>query len=223
MSSACSPRQSLDYVAAQYLTYTHILEQMHVQPERYSFLDYIRQICEGMAFRDSHTDKLGSPLGAWGYFFKLLEMVGYAAGSHGAVGDGVRDALLQEMPEVPQGIPHRPPPLVQFVVEREAVGQEGSPEGVARGCGRVDRPRQQVAAPLAAAPLAGTEAAIAALEPVCPEGCRRAVTFTLKKCPSCEAHHVAITLHTHSVDKRPVVKSVAKFDKTEVEKTHRGR
>ena len=130
-------------------------------------------------------------------------------------GDGVRDALLQEMPEVPRVVPHRPHPLGRCVVEREEVEQEGPPGGVASGGGHGARAPRQVAAPLAAAPLAGTEAAIAALEPEARKDAAARVTFTLKKCLSCEAHHVDITLHTYSVDKQAATKNIAKLDKTE--------
>ena len=68
----------LDYFAAQYLTYTNILERLHVAADRYTFVDYIRDICEKMSFKDAHSDKPGSPLGLFGYFFKLLEIAGYA-------------------------------------------------------------------------------------------------------------------------------------------------
>lgn len=88
----------------------------------------------------------------------------------------------------------------------------GTLQEVARAL--IDR-AQQVAAPLAAAPLAGTEAVIAALEPAVRKDAAARVTFTLKKCPSCDAHHVAITLHTHSVNKQPAAVLVATFDKTE--------
>ena len=47
-----------------------------------------------MSFKDAHSDKPGSPLGLFGYFFKLLEIAGYALYLF-AVGDGLPHAVLQ--------------------------------------------------------------------------------------------------------------------------------
>ena len=71
----------IDYFAAQYLTYTNILERLHLSADRYTFVDYVGNICEQMSFKDAHSDKPGSPLGVFGYFFKLLEIAGYALGA----------------------------------------------------------------------------------------------------------------------------------------------
>jgi hypothetical protein len=95
------------------------------------------------------------------------------------------------------------------------LGRKARLEALQEVAGALIGRARQVAARLAAAPFAETEAAITALEPAVRKDAAARVAFILKKCPSCEAHHVAITLHTHSVDKRPLTKFIAKFDKTE--------
>ena len=71
----------LDYVAAQYVTYSNVLEKYHATSDRYSFLQYVQDICEHMAFKSHHSYAPGSELGFWGYVFKVLEMGGYAFGA----------------------------------------------------------------------------------------------------------------------------------------------
>jgi hypothetical protein len=204
-----------DYAAAQYVTYTQILEQQHVGREQYSFMDYVRQICEGMAFCDRATGKPGSPLGAWGYLFKLLEIGGYALGAL------IPSAMVFGMPYCKKcqkyltayRTGHIHSPNSWSSVKR--LGKQARLKALQEAVGALSERVRQITSSMAAAPLAETEAAVAALEPALRKDAAARVTFALKKCPTCEAHHVEVTLNTHSVDKRPVTKSIAKFDKTE--------
>lgn len=204
----------LDYIAAQYLTYTQILDQFHLSADRYTFLDYIRRICEGMAFKDEHSDKLGSPLGAWGYLFKLLEMGGYALGAM------VPSATVLKMPYcqkcqkylLPHRIGHLRSPDSWATVKR--LGRKDRQAVLQRVAGALLERVRPLAASLAVTPLAETESAIAALEMAASNDAAARVVFTLKKCPTCDSHHVEIALFTYAVDKRPATSNVAKFDKT---------
>ena len=72
----------------------------------------------------------------------------------------------------------------------------------------------QVVAPIAEAPLAETEAAIAALEPTIQKGAAARITWILKKCPRCDAHHLQLSLTNYTVDKKVATNVVGTFDKT---------
>jgi len=204
-----------DYVAAQYLTYTHILEQRHIAAEQWGFTDYIRQICEGMAFKKHDGNGVGSPLGMWGYLFKLLEVGGYALGAM------VPSATVFGMPYCKK---------CQKYLKTHRTGHIHSPEAwstvkklakkdrlaaLQRAAVALNTRATQIAGQIAAAPWAETEAAVAALDAAPRKDAAARIMFTLKKCPGCEAHHLKLTLHTYSADKRAAASNVATLDKTE--------
>ena len=205
----------LDYVAAQYLTYTNILERFHVGADRYTFLDYIRQICEHMTFKDSHSDKPGSPLGMFGYFFKLLEMAGYAGGAM------IPSAMVYGMPyckncqqylkarrTVHIHSPERWP-------EVKKLGKKARLEKLQTAIRDLAARADQITGPIRQAPLAETEAALAGLDSAIQKDAAARITFDLKKCPGCDAHHLKLTLANYTVDKKAATKLLVALDKTE--------
>ena len=74
----------------------------------------------------------------------------------------------------------------------------------------------QLVAPIARAPLTETEAAIAALDPTLQKGAAARITWVLKKCPRCDAHHLQLSLTHFTVDKKDATNVVGTFDKTNV-------
>ena len=71
-------------------------------------------------------------------------------------------------------------------------------------------------APIATAPLAETEAAISTLDQSIQKDAAARITFILKKCPRCDAHHLDLNLTNFTVDKKVATSVVAKIDKTKV-------
>ena len=205
----------LDYAAAQYLTYTSLLERFHVGADRYTFLEYIRDICEKMAFKEEHSDKLGSPLGAFGYFFKLLEMAGYACGAM------LPSAMVFGMPYCKNcqqylkghriGYIHSPEPWSEVKKLSKAARLEKLQIVIRELTARAN----QIAGPLLQAPLAETEAALAGLDRTIRKDAAAHITFWLRKCPACDAHHLKLTLTNYTVDKKSATSVLATLDKTE--------
>ena len=64
-------------------------------------------------------------------------------------------------------------------------------------------------------PLAETAAAVAALDGALRKDAAARVAFELKKCPSCDAHYLKLTLANFTADKKGATTVVAKIDKTE--------
>jgi hypothetical protein len=62
--------------------------------------------------------------------------------------------------------------------------------------------------------LAACERAVEALDAAAAKGSSANVLFHLKKCPSCEAHFIELTLTNYKVDKQVGSTSLLKLDKT---------
>ncbi|MCF7789039.1 MAG: hypothetical protein K9N47_23140 [Prosthecobacter sp.] len=206
----------VDYFAAHYLTYLSLLEVHHIPAERYGFIDYFREISEGMSFKGKSSGEAGSPLGMWGYVYKLLEIGGYAGGAM------VPSAMVFGMPYCKgcqqylkghrTGHLHSPEqwPVVKKLKKKERLAalQAAIKELIARA--------NEFTTPIAAAPLAETEAAIATLDQTIHKDAAARITYTLKKCPSCDAHHLDLNLFNYTEDKKVSNSNVAKIDKTKV-------
>lgn len=206
----------IDYFAAQYLTYTHILERYHVSPESYGFVAYIREISEGMSFQSRRSGEAGSPLGMWGYAFKFLEMSGYALGamlpSLTVFGMPYCRSCQQYLKPHRSGHIHSQAQwsTVKKLGKKERLGAlEEAIQTLA------DR-SNEITGSIATAPLAETESALAGLDQTVQKDAAARVTFTLKKCPQCEAHHLTLTLTNFTVDKQVKFGDLAKIDKTEL-------
>ena len=205
----------IDYFAAQYLTYLSLVERLHIQPERYGFIDYLREISEGMSFKDRNTHEPGSPLGMWGYCYKLLEIGGYSIGamlpSMMVFGMPYCKNCQQYLKKHRTGHIHSPE---QWAVVKKLKSKERLPTLQAAIQALTAR-ANEITAPIAAAPLAETEAAVAALDPAIQKGAAARITYVLKKCPRCDAHHLQLSLTNFTVDKKVATNVVATLDKTE--------
>ena len=206
----------VDYFAAHYLTYLNLLEVHHIPAERYGFIDYCREISESMAFKSKNSGEPGSALGMWGYFYKLLEICGYAGGAM------VPSALVFGMPYC-KGCQqylkkHRTGHLhstEQWSVVKKLKSKERLP-ALQAAIQALTARANEITAPIVAAPLAETEAAIATLDQSIQKDAAARITFVLKKCPRCDAHHLDLNLTNFTVDKKVANTNVAKIDKTKV-------
>lgn len=206
----------IDYFAAQYLTYTHLLERFNASPERYSFIDYIRETSENMSFQSRHSSEAGSPLGMWGYLFKFLEMAGYALGamlpSLTVFGMPYCKSCQQYLKNHRTSHVHSPAlwSTVKKLKKKERL------EALQEAIQSVGQRANEIADSIATAPLAETEAAMAGLDQSVQTDAAARITFVLKKCPQCEAHHLSLTLTHFTVDKKVNASDFAKIDKTEL-------
>lgn len=203
----------LDYVAAQYLTYLHILERYHVAPEAYTFVQYIREISETMAFKRSSSSEAGSALGAWGYLYKGLEMTGYALGSmlpsmlvFGMPYCKGCQSYLKSHKTARINSPELWPDIKKLPRKERLEALQNCINGV---CGKA----QEVANQIAALSLTDTVEVLDRLEPAANKKSAAHVMVALKKCPKCESHHVALTLINMTVDKKVAQTNVAVLDK----------
>ncbi|MBI5774295.1 MAG: hypothetical protein HZA89_11200 [Verrucomicrobia bacterium] len=203
----------LDYVAAQYVTYMNIIEQHHIPPDRYSFMSYIQDICENMAFKESGS-RVGSPLGTLGYIYKVLEMGGYALGTM------LPSLYMSRMPYCKR---------CQFYLKAHQITHLHSsfPWAEIKKLKRKERLEplaqavhelQQRIIPMVEratnATLVDTVSMLEALDQKVNKNAAARVTFTLKKCPRCDAHHVLLKLSKYNEDGKLDENLFAKIDKT---------
>ncbi len=206
----------VDYFAAQYLTYLSLVEIHHIPVERYGFIDYFREISEGMSFKGKNSGDAGSPLGMWGYVYKVLEITGYAGGamvpSMMVFGMPYCKGCQQYLKKHRTGHIHstEPWPVVKKLKKKERLAalQVAIQDLIARA--------NEFTGPIAAAPLAETEAALATLDQTIQKNAAARITYTLKKCPRCDAHHLDLSLFNYTEDKKVANSNVAKIDKTKV-------
>lgn len=206
----------VDYIAAQYLTYIHLLEWLNVPPEQFSFIDYIREMSEGMTFSSRNSSSPGSPLGMWGYLYKTLELTGYVLGalfpSLTVFGMPYCKGCQQYLK------PHRTAHL-HSAAQWSAVKKLKKKERLAaleEAIQSIAVPAHDLAGSIASAPLADTEAAVAGLDQTIQKDAAARITVLLKKCPQCDSHHLDLTLNNFTVDKKFNSSGFAKIDKTEL-------
>ncbi|OGQ11127.1 MAG: hypothetical protein A2138_20890 [Deltaproteobacteria bacterium RBG_16_71_12] len=211
-----------DWFALQYFEYASILEHYRVAPTALGFFDYLTQTATSMSFARAGSSSEGVELGRAGYFFKALELGGFALGTMVPAwtlfampycrrcrlylkADGtsfVRSAVLQA--EVMK--------LGRFRLkspEREALLQTAQAE--------VRRRAVEVFAQIERAPLAVVRSVLAGLDGAASRKDKPAaqVSICLKKCPRCESHHLVATLATFAANGRPATGEVFKLDKTQ--------
>ena len=206
----------VDYFAAQYLTYSHLIEQLHISPERYSFIDYIREISESMSFQDKYSSGQGSPLGVWGYLFKFLEISGYALGamvpSLAVFGMPYCKSCQQYLKAHRTGHIHSPTLWSTTKKLKKKERLIALQEAIQTLSNRAT----DITDSIATAPLTDTELAIAELDQAIQKDAVARITFTLKKCPQCDAHHLKLQLTNFTADKKAAFCDIAKIDKTEL-------
>ncbi len=168
-----------------------------------------------MSFKD-RSDNAGSPLGGWGYLYKVLEIAGYSLG-----------AMLPSLAVF--GMPYCKG--CQQYLKKHRSGHLHSQEqwSVVKKLGKKERqPALQAAiqvliaraneftVPIAAAPLVETEAALGTLDQSIQKDAAARITYVLKKCPGCDAHHLQLNLTNFTADKKVAITTVVNLDKTEV-------
>lgn len=204
-----------DYVAAQYVTYTHIIENLHIPQERYGFIDYIREICEGMSFRSSHSSESGSSLGMWGYAFKALEMGGYALGamlpSLTVFGMPYCRKCQRYLKTYRTGHIHSP----QLWSNVKKLRKKERLALLQDAVQALSERANQISDRIAETSLADTDAAVAALDSTVLKDAAARITFNLMKYPGCDAHHLSLNLFNFTADKKSATNQIGKIDKTE--------
>jgi hypothetical protein len=177
----------LDYVVATYLTYTNLLEQQHATAAQYSFLQYVQDISEGMSFSKWST------LGALGYVFKLLEIAGFALGGM------LPAALLFKMPYCGPCQKYLVKQRTGFLstgVKRDAITpwkrtKEQRAAAAGEAATEIAQKARAIAAQMRGAGLARvTELFDSELERRATKDRAATGTAYLRKCPTCDAHHV---------------------------------
>jgi len=204
----------IDYVAAQWVTYMNILERLTVSSEQYSFVTYIRDICEGMSFKRGGSTEAGTALGAFGYVFKVLEMLGfsfgtmipcailrgvpYCTGCQRYLKQHARASLYS--PVLKTGIKELPRG------ERPAAVQKAVDELTGRSVALLGK-----VAPL---PLDQTLAAFSEVSEQAIKKSTAWINLRLTKCPQCDAHHVAVELHFFAANGKQGHAKLPPLDKT---------
>ncbi len=203
-----------DWALAQYITYEHIIEQVGVPPERYSFVQYMRDTCEQMSFTSSRAGaKPGSPLGVWGYLFKLLEMAGYAFGAM------VPSLVVSGMPYCKACqkylINHRTGYLntPQQWADIKKLSKQERTEHLNLALGALQQQAGELLGSIQQTSLTDTAAVVESLEKKGSQDAAGHIKVVLKKCPNCDAHHVQMSLANWTIDKQHVSNNIATLDK----------
>lgn len=207
----------LDYVAAQYLTYTHILEQQNLDPEQYSFVKYIQFISENMVFKSSSSSGgEGSPLGGFGYVYKVLEMIGYSIGcmlpSLAVFGMPYCKGCQSYLKPYRSSYINSPelwPDVKKLPRKERLAALQGAIQSLTQRA-------QEVVDRIVHAPLAETVSEVEAFDPKLNKNSAARIQFVLKKCPQCDAHHVQLNLFNMAVNKKPVTTKLNALDKTQL-------
>ena len=71
--------QAVVYFAAEYIEFRH-LHLSHKDGTPVGFFEYYDFVARSFAWKKEHGDGAGEPLGAWGYFFRGREVLGFAVG-----------------------------------------------------------------------------------------------------------------------------------------------
>ncbi len=72
--------QVVVYFIAQYIEFSH-LHLLHENGKPVGFFEYYDLMARSFAWKKDHGEGHGEPLGMWGYFFRGLEILGFAGGS----------------------------------------------------------------------------------------------------------------------------------------------
>ncbi len=206
----------LDYIAAQWITWSNFNEMHHISDARYPFTQYIRDIYEGMSFKRSGSKEAGSPLGVWGYCFKLLEMGGYALGAM------LPSAVLRGMPYCHS---------CQYYLKKHQTTVINSPSSWAQ-IKKLPKNERLAALTEAVQDVAGrtqlalnavqmtsfeaTAGELAMLDKKAVKDSPASVSLILKKCPQCDAHHIKATLVNKTVNKKVANSVIQNLDKTKM-------
>lgn len=211
-----------DWFALQYFEYASLLEQYRYAPTMLGYLDYLTQTATSMTFGRVGSSGEGTELGRAGYFFKALELSGFALGTM------VPSWTLFAMPYCRRCRCYLKVEQTSFVVsalshaeamklDRFSMKKPARTAALAEAQHLVQERAAEVLARIQQAPLAEVRAALGALDVVGKgkEKPAAQVSFRLKKCPRCESHHVVATLVTVAPNGKPATAEVFKLDKTQ--------
>lgn len=205
----------IDYFAVQYLTYTSVISVAGVPAEAYSFVDYMRDHAEKMTFQGRHDRVPGQALGIWGYGFQLLILLGFAVG-----------AMVPSLVVSSMQYCHR----CQAYLKNHRVGYLRSPErwtdlkalkkaerktALESITATISNQAQQFAHLVSQMPFAETEASVRGLDSSIPKDAAAVVSFTLMKCPHCDAHYLSMHLSTYAANKQVATAVLGAIDKTQ--------
>jgi hypothetical protein len=204
----------LDYWAAEYLAYSRLLKSHHASPDAYPFFRYVRDVCENMTFKSSSSAS-GTELGVGGYFFKLLELTGFTLGMMGP------SAFLRAIPYCRRCQRYLKVEHTGYLEsemrrkELDAQPRKERPLALQNAVAQVWQAATQRVTDVPRATLDETRTLVRELNPRHERASTAQVEFKLRKCPACEGHHLRVTLNYLGLDKRPVIKQIAVFDKTQ--------
>ena len=210
----------VDYVAAQYITYLDVLEQVHASSENYSFAQYIRDMCENMSFSRSGSKESGSPLGVLGYVFKVLEMAGYTAGAV------VPSLVLMGLPYcktcqfyLRKNKTHFIPASMTKSAWKDLAKNQKTPV-LEQQLQAIVQQAIQVSEQVTHTPYDITMEVWSALPAAEPKEAVGWVQLLVKKCPQCEAHHLNVLLVNNTVSRDKGQTLLADVDKTAAVQTN---
>lgn len=204
----------IDYVAAQWVTYSNLIERLRVPADKYSFLSYLREICEGMSFKKSGSTEAGSTLGVFGYVFKFLEMLGFSLGTM------IPCAILRGIPyctgcqrylkkHTTAGL--YSPVLTTSIKALPRAEREG---GVKAAVDAVTGRAVALLQSVAQMPLEQTLAALSGASEANIKKSTAWVRLTLYKCPHCNSHHVAVQIQFVAANGKQGHGTLPPLDKT---------
>lgn len=204
----------LDYASMNFVTYVNLMESVHGDPARYSFIDWFRESTEGMTFKRSSSSDDGGALGMAGYFFRVLELVGFSLGV-------VAPCF------VVFGKPYCRP--CQKYLKPNLTRTLSSPVTIAdwKKKPRKERPAfletavnellariQPLLDSFATLPLAEVRSSLEASgEPKTAKGTLGSVAFVVTKCPVCDTHHISAAMTNITNNKKPKTTTLASIDK----------
>jgi hypothetical protein len=193
----------VDYVANQYVTYASLMERLHAPPQ-YTFLNYLRDICENMTFSQQADGQPGSPIGVLGYLFKTLEVLGYVAGATIPA-----KMTVQSVASTPDCIKCR-----QYYVPKR-FGYLNAPErwadlvelpyverilALKKSCAPLIERTETLMDSLEGKTFNEASRVVSGLDSEATMGNTASVSFTLRKCPGCDAFHLKATIVGYEVD-----------------------
>jgi hypothetical protein len=202
----------VDYAAMQWFAYTSLLEEHHATSDMYSFVQYLRDLTEHMRFSSSHGSD-STELGVGGYFFKLLEVAGFAGGTM------IPSAVLFKLPYCTAC--QRYLKEVQSAYLRSnatrgdifALPRKQRPAAIAQSAEEVVAKSTQILQAAASLSLADTRALLQTYGARSEKEAIARIELALKKCPDCETHRLSATLHYTGADKKPARRAAGAIDK----------
>lgn len=211
-----------DWFALQYFEYASLIEQYHYAPTALGFVDYLTQTATSMSFARAGSSSPGAALGGAGYFFKALELAGFALGTM------VPSWTLFAMPYCRSCRLYLKVDQTSFVkselshadamkLDRFGMKKPARTAALGQAQGEVQERAAEVLARIQHAPLSEVRAVLSGLDAGGATKVKPAaqVSFQLKKCPRCESHHVVATLVSVAKNGQPANAVVFKLDKTQ--------